>query len=484
MFKSKFLFILIFFISIASYSSEAFDVSISGVFPGAEGKIVRLVKYDDFITYRQSVIEECEINDKEEFEFHFTIYEPQYLMFRIDHAKLGMFVEPGKNYHLTFEPVNFNELDDKRNPYLEPYYFPFEINNADNNSLDALIDSLDNLFDSFVAENFSSNQRIRLGHKVIDYHEKTDSLFSNVDNDYFNNYYKYKFAKYYRVTNAFNDHELALRYFYNQEILYNNLEYMSFFNNYFDNYIFSTTGNVRIEDVEYTVNELSSYTALMDSLGRDSILRNEVLREMVLLKSLSNIYYDEDFVQANVEDVINQVAKDSKFAEHRKIAENILWAQKHLRQGSPAPDFTLKDESGIEYTLEDFEGKFLYLSFFTSWCVPCMAEFPVKEDLYQEYGDIIEFVSISVDRHKFDYERFLRENDFSWRFFHFDDNYALLDDYDVTSFPVFVLIGPDGNIISYPSLYPSIAIRGYLDKLRQIYQMEKNKKPQLYYDLE
>ncbi len=95
MFKSKFLFILIFFISIASYSSEAFDVSISGVFPGAEGKIVRLVKYDDLITYRQSVIEECEINDKEEFEFHFTIYEPQYLMFRIDHAKLGMFVEPG-----------------------------------------------------------------------------------------------------------------------------------------------------------------------------------------------------------------------------------------------------------------------------------------------------------------------------------------------------------------------------------------------------
>lgn len=484
MLKVRFLLFSLFVLFNSFTSNAQFDVEISGTFPGANGKTIRLFEYDDMITYRKDMIDTYEISEKEFFEFKLEIFEPQYVFFRIDHANIGFFIEPDKSYTLEFDSVNFNELNDRRNPYLEPYHFSFKIANAADDELNILIDSLENVFDKFIAENFSKIRRVRFNDLMHNFRKSTDSLFSNIDNQYFKNYYDYKFAKYYRLTNVMTEEDLARDYFIERKVLYNNVEYMDFFTNYFNNFIFRSSSNVRLEDVEFTVNELGNYSALMDSLGRDTILRNEVLREMVLLISLKNIYSNPDFVQENIDAVMNQLIEQSRFEKHRKIAQNILWSNKYLSQGSNAPDFKIESHRGNIYSLSDFEGKFLYLNFFTSWCIPCMAEFPVLEDIHEKYGDFIEIVSISVDRHETDYIKFLKSYDYPWKFAHFKGNFEILDDYLVRSYPVFVLISPDSKIIN-TNLNPSIAIQGYFDRLKSIHTKENGQgKNQLYYDLE
>lgn len=63
-------------------------------------------------------------------------------------------------------------------------------------------------------------------------------------------------------------------------------------------------------------------------------------------------------------------------------------AKETTNVGAPAPDFTLRDLDGRNYTLSDRLGKdVILLNFWATWCVPCGAEMPHLEQVYQQYKD-------------------------------------------------------------------------------------------------
>ncbi|UOQ93993.1 TlpA family protein disulfide reductase [Halobacillus shinanisalinarum] len=55
--------------------------------------------------------------------------------------------------------------------------------------------------------------------------------------------------------------------------------------------------------------------------------------------------------------------------------------------GDPAPDFTLEDMDGNMVSLSDYQGQFVVLNFFASWCPPCREEAPELQDFEEQYGD-------------------------------------------------------------------------------------------------
>jgi len=69
-----------------------------------------------------------------------------------------------------------------------------------------------------------------------------------------------------------------------------------------------------------------------------------------------------------------------------------------LRENDPAPDFTLTDIKGKEFTLSKQQAKIVLLDFFGTTCPPCEVEILTLRSLYSEYTrDQLEIISISIE---------------------------------------------------------------------------------------
>jgi peroxiredoxin len=59
-------------------------------------------------------------------------------------------------------------------------------------------------------------------------------------------------------------------------------------------------------------------------------------------------------------------------------------AHESMSVGAPAPDFTLRDIDGRDVRLSDYLGKqVVLLDFWATWCVPCAAELPHLQQLFE-----------------------------------------------------------------------------------------------------
>ena len=140
-----------------------------------------------------------------------------------------------------------------------------------------------------------------------------------------------------------------------------------------------------------------------------------------------------------------------------------------LAPGKPAPNFTCSDSSNVMHSLSDFNGKYVYIDFWATWCNPCRHEIPYFITLYGEYKDKnIEFISISLDKDTTSWKAFVR-NEGSKNLQLIVDNAWQSDaaqKYQINGIPTFVLIDPDGKIINSSAPRPSSdEIKPLLDSL-------------------
>jgi len=64
--------------------------------------------------------------------------------------------------------------------------------------------------------------------------------------------------------------------------------------------------------------------------------------------------------------------------------------------GASLPDATFTYFDGAVGTFDDFEGNPTVVNFFASWCGPCVLEMPDFEEVFQVYGDEVNFVGFDT----------------------------------------------------------------------------------------
>jgi thiol-disulfide isomerase/thioredoxin len=228
---------------------------------------------------------------------------------------------------------------------------------------------------------------------------------------------------------------------------------MDFIALFFENYLYSGSRQVTKGILHQDINELNSYSKLLDDLGKDPLLRNEIIRELVLMKGLSELKaYPEEFKPQNLESLLSTLARSTKFREHRMLAENLLKSFHRLAPGSEMPAFCLKDVQGNDVPSSRYAGKYLYIQFFTTYCQDCIREMPILGYLRELYGAKVEFLSVMLDYEPMKLYHFLRDYpDFGWQFAHFNGQFGFIDAYRPYALPLGMLVDPQGKVAVYPA---------------------------------
>jgi peroxiredoxin len=242
---------------------------------------------------------------------------------------------------------------------------------------------------------------------------------------------------------------------------------MEFFNQFFNQYLIGGNKFVSEKDIEKGINDLVSLPALMDSLGKDTLLLSESLRELVLIKTLQELYYSPFYYPQNILSILGQIITTSPFLLNRSIALNVRNSLTKLQKGTIAPDFTLPDLAQNTVSLSDQKGKTVYLSFLTTWTFACLGEFKIMDSLYTVWRNEIDFITISLDKNPEVVTRFKKEKNYNWTFLYNGTGYDLIRDYGIKTFPLFVLIDSEGKILQYPALKPSEGIGETFTYLKQ-----------------
>lgn len=132
-------------------------------------------------------------------------------------------------------------------------------------------------------------------------------------------------------------------------------------------------------------------------------------------------------------------ARLSKEIERRKLGV----------KGAETPMFAAINLQGDTITLESYQGKYVLLDFWASWCKPCRAVIPELKELYAKYRDSgLAIISITWDNDKAKWkEAAAAEGIEMWQQVHYKYNKSDISEmYGIYSIPTMILIDPQGNI--------------------------------------
>lgn len=186
-------------------------------------------------------------------------------------------------------------------------------------------------------------------------------------------------------------------------------------------------------------------------------LPNESIKNALLFQfSQTQITYSENF-----ENFYAEYNKYSTNEENNKLLTEAYEKLKLTAKGEPSPKFAnYENANGGTTSLNDLQGKYVYIDVWATWCGPCLKEVPSLKKVENNYHDKnITFLSVSIDKDK-DHDKWLKmikdkelggvqvlaDNEWQSKF---------VQDYSIKGIPRFILLDPKGKIVTATAPRPS-----------------------------
>lgn len=413
---------------------------------------VEVYYYTDYISSEKKLVTQFTVNDSGAFSFKFVV--PSTLLLHMETGSLqgAVFVEPGQFYELNLPKWNKPTKADSLNPFYEPFRFYFGLKNSHSKELNHLIAEFDLLYEDYLSTNFNNIRYYRRNSGVDEMVHFLDSLFLPVDSiEFFKAYKDYKIAKLLHIAYLHDDNYVVRDYYLNKKIHYNNPAYFSLFNGLFDNYLeayMRTNDGARLG---YDIARAKSYRRAMATLKSNLALRNDTLRELVLIKGLRDALYKKTFPKATVFQTLDSVRLQSTIEIHKEIVSNVISRAKVFQKGEEPPSFSVMNNDSSIFHFPFKSKRFVLLNFIDVESFEVQKALPQLNILVDKHKEVLEVVSVNLGGSFAKAEDYFRLHGFKWRLVNGNSVAGLHDLYRIKAYPTYFLIDQQGKLALYPT---------------------------------
>lgn len=436
-------------------------VTIEGNAVFAKNEEIRLLVFDDLLNLRPVVAATDHIDDRGNFKLSCPLRQISLAQLAIRNAKAELFIVPehAYNFHIQMDTALFSLVD----PEKYGGFLQITTDHIDTNDLNYKINRFSYFFER-VLNKYAFALTVDRSRAAFD--TLTQMLKSHFPIRYnpLNFYESYLYYSHGLLERLFYDKypdTIYRRYFDNDYILYDNPAYMQLFNDCYSGYLYNSR-YIPKDLLTQTINEHPDYLTLFNEAGRDPMLTNERLRELVIVKNLGEFYYDENFDRQNILKLLKYLKSYTHFPDHTIIIEHML--KKIENAVHHVCGLTMVDAEGKSVSVDQFDGKPVYVQVFQSDCADCVREMMLIREFQKIYGDSIQFVSLNLDADETRYRAFCEKYAarFDWPILYFNKNYDWMAVMGIETLPDYFILNAEGNILLREAPSPEHGLSEYL----------------------
>lgn len=445
----RYLLLLLSFIALSNINAQ---VTIKGYAPAYVGETIEAYKILDYFSNKEVRISSTTVKADSSFTLYLDSDVTQKVIIKSKNNKSFLLVQPKAKYEILFPELDkFNPNRPNGNLVEVAFY------NLDSTDINYKVLGFQRWVDYFLGNNYytKSQNNNDFAESLDRFKTRVEKAYESDTSEYFKTHVKFTIAGLDNIPNAAERNRYEKHDFYikHSPVYYNNETYMLYINDFYQKLMPRLSNRANEEVYEGILK--SSPTIIMKALGSEYTLINLRIRELIMIKALTEVYNSDDYPQTNIITILDSLSNKCLFEANQEIAKNLTSRITDLVPGGKAPDLVLLGDSVETKTLYSFQGKYLYLHFFDPESLECEKELPLLIDMQKKYSQNIQFVSILKENKSHSKNGLKNIQSIPWDIYSLPQTNSIWKNYSIESYPQYTLIDAAGYIVASPALGPT-----------------------------
>ena len=180
--------------------------------------------------------------------------------------------------------------------------------------------------------------------------------------------------------------------------------------------------------------------------------------ELEILIDKKGVLINEKGISLNIVDSLRTYVK-FKFSEFSNLLKqkNTKYLYKESLVNTIGNNFSFIDIDKNNISLKDFQGKYLYIDVWATWCKPCKVEYVFLKQLEEHFSNNneLQIISISTDREFDKWEKYITKSSIEGIQLYSGAKSDFVKFYDIGALPRFIFLDKEGRVISPEEIRPS-----------------------------
>lgn len=461
----KYILLISLFFSLNLFSQ---NISIEGSVKSADdkklsGALIRLLTYNDMLTYEQTTIYETHSDEEGKFIIETDIDDVVLAQIAVDLERVDMLLKPNSSYEIEIVIPNQEEYVS----YFERQNPNIKIINSNDDNLYYQYYMSDLIIDDFIINHFNKIYRSRQLSMLDSLDNQIEKELGEINSDFIKDNIRYRKAALQMVINNDNAKKVINQHFNKQKILYSHPAYMNLFQEIFSNYLSSK--QFHPSDIRNLLYD--NYDSFLKYINeKDAFLAdNQDLAEIIIACNLKRMYYEMPDEKKQILTYIEAVAHNTKNHNNKEIINDIIKQIYRLSFNSDAPTFALEDKDGNIIKSSDYKDDIVLLQFVNKVSDMTDYQFKILKDLSEQWNDSVKIITIATIDSFNDFRQLFDNKGYKWELLNLGDDIMLLEKYQVKIFPDYIILGKDNKIGMAPAPSPDQNLDFHIRRIYNYY---------------